>query len=208
MKFLNLEGLQHFYDKYIRPLRGAAYKDVANDLITTEEGSVLDARQGKALEDKKVDKSNIVNSLLTTIAGYALDARQGKILDERISEINTYLSNNFVISETEIETPWKWIDGKRIYSIAIITNDTIPAGSDLTIPLDLSAADRLWIDLQNSYIRSATQCFPIPLPKFSVSDDSYIAIWVNKAGIRLYSNAGWNNSWEKCIVLRYTKNTE
>lgn len=91
MKFLNLEGLQHFYDKYIRPLRDAAYKDVANDLITTEEGSVLDARQGKALEDKKVDKSNIVNSLLTTIAGYALDARQGKILDERINEINTYL---------------------------------------------------------------------------------------------------------------------
>lgn len=92
MKFLNLKGLQHFYDKYIRPLKGAAYKDVANDLITTEEGSVLDARQGKALEDKKVDKSNIINSLLATVAGYALDARQGKILDERISEINTYLA--------------------------------------------------------------------------------------------------------------------
>ena len=92
MKFLNLEGLQYFYDKYIRPLKGAAYKDVANNLTTEEDGSVLDARQGKVLEDRKVDKSNIVNSLLTTQEGYALDARQGKILDERISEINAYLS--------------------------------------------------------------------------------------------------------------------
>lgn len=116
MKFLNLEGLQHFYDKYIRPLRDAAYKDVANDLITTEEGSVLDARQGKALEDKKVDKSNIVNSLLTTIAGYALDARQGKILDERINEINTYLSDisDYVIEDGKNANGYyrKWNSGK------------------------------------------------------------------------------------------------
>ena len=93
MKFLNLEGLQYFYDKYIRPLKGAAYKEVANNLTTEADGSVLDARQGKTLEDKKVDKSNIVNSLLTTQEGYALDARQGKILDEKISEINAYLSD-------------------------------------------------------------------------------------------------------------------
>ena len=92
--------------------------------------------------------------------------------------------------------------------MTIVANDTIPAGGDLTIPLSLSVADRLWIDPQNSYIRSATQCFPLPLPKFSVSDDSYVGIWVNTAGIRLYSNAGWNQAWEKCITLRYTKKTD
>lgn len=208
MKFLNLGGLKHFYDKYIRPLKGAAYKDVANDLITTEEGSVLDARQGKALEDKKVDKSNIINSLLATVAGYALDARQGKILDERISEINTYLAESFRLSETEIETPEKFIDGKRIYSMTIVTNDTIPAGRDLTIPLSLSVADRLWIDPQNSYIRSATQCFPLPLPRFSSTSESCVGIWCNTAGIRLFSDGGWNNAWEKCVTLRYTKKTD
>lgn len=121
--------------------------------------------------------------------------------------INKYFSESFRLSETEIETPEKFIDGKRIYSMTIVTNDTIPAGGDLTIPLSLSVADRLWIDQQNSYIRSATQCFPLPLPKFSVSDSSYVGMWVNTAGIRLYSNAGWNDAWEKCITIRYTKKT-
>lgn len=125
-----------------------------------------------------------------------------------MSTINKYLAESFRLSETEIETPEKFIGGKRIYSMTIVTNDTIPAGGDLTIPLSLSAADRLWIDQQNSYIRSATQSFPLPLPKFSVSDDSYVGIWVNTAGIRLYSNAGWNNAWEKCITLRYTKKAD
>ena len=125
-----------------------------------------------------------------------------------MSTTNKYLAESFRLSETEIETPEKFIGGKRIYSMTIVTNDTIPAGGDLTIPLSLSAADRLWIDQQNSYIRSATQSFPLPLPKFSVSDDSYVGIWVNTAGIRLYSNAGWNNAWEKCITLRYTKKAD
>ena len=125
-----------------------------------------------------------------------------------MSTINKYLAESFRLSETEIAIPEKWIDGKRIYSMTIVTTDTIPAGGDLTIPLSLSAADRLWIDQQNSYIRSNTQCFPLPVPKFSTSDDSYIGIWVNTAGIRLYSNAGWNSAWEKCITLRYTKKAD
>lgn len=208
MKFLNLEGLQHFYDKYIRPLKGAAYKEVANNLTTEKDGSVLDARQGKVLEDRKVDKKNIINSLLTTQEGYVLDARQGKILDEKISETNAYFSEGFRLSETEIETPEKFIDGKKIYSITIVTNDTIPAGGDLTILLSLPAADRLWIDQQNSYIRSDTQCFPLPLPRFSGASESYVGIWCNTAGIRLFSDGGWNESWEKCITLRYTKKTD
>lgn len=91
--------------------------------------------------------------------------------------------------------------------MTIVTNDTIPAGGDLTISLSLSDADRLWIDPQNSYIRSATQCFPLPVTRFSVSDGSYIGIWVNTAGIRMYSNFGWNNAWEKCVTIRYTKKT-
>ena len=127
---------------------------------------------------------------------------------DAMSTINKYLAENFRLSSAEIETPEKFIDGKKIYSMTIVTNDTIPSGGDLTIPLSLSVADRLWIDPQNSYIRSATQSFPLPLPKFSVSDDSYVGIWVNSAGIRLYSNAGWNDAWEKCVTLRYTKRTD
>ena len=125
-----------------------------------------------------------------------------------IPTLNSYLLKRFQFSTSEVETQEKWIGGKRIYSMTVVTRETIPAGGDLTIPLSLSGADRLWIDQQNSYIRSDTQCFPLPVPKFSTSDDSYIGIWVNTAGIRLYSNAGWNSAWEKCVTLRYTKKTD
>lgn len=93
MKFLDLTGLQYFYDKYLRPLKDAAFKNVANNLTTTEDGSVLDARQGKALNDNKIGKSNVVNNLTTTESGFALDARQGKELDDKITELNGNISN-------------------------------------------------------------------------------------------------------------------
>ena len=93
MKFLDLTGLQHFYDKYLRPLKDAAFKNTANNLTTETEGSVLDARQGKALNDLKLSIAKVINNLLTTEAGFALDARQGKVLDEKITELNGKLSN-------------------------------------------------------------------------------------------------------------------
>lgn len=96
MKYLGSNGLQHFYDKYIRPLKDAAFKGVSNNLTTAEEGSVLDARQGKNLEDKKIDKKNIINDLTTTEEGYVLDARQGKILKEEIDKIKIYLSEKTI----------------------------------------------------------------------------------------------------------------
>lgn len=55
---------------------------IANNLTTTNEGYALDARQGKVLEDKKLDKANVMNNISTSVSGYALDARQGKWLDE------------------------------------------------------------------------------------------------------------------------------
>lgn len=61
---------------------GGAVGAVANNLNTTVEGYVLDARQGKALDDKKLDKSHVVNNLVTIEEGWALDARQGKWLNE------------------------------------------------------------------------------------------------------------------------------
>ena len=116
------------------------------------------------------------------------------------------LSGNLKYSSEEVDTGERWVDGKKVYRRTYVTSDTIPAGGDLTIPMSLTAiADKIWIDQQNSYIRSATQCFTLPTTRFSVSDDSYIGAWVNTAGIRLYSNAGWNNAWEKCVTIRYTK---
>lgn len=65
---------------------------VANNLTTTDEGFVLDARQGPAivlLLNGKVDIGKIANNLTTTAVGYVLDARQGKAL---LDEINNRLA--------------------------------------------------------------------------------------------------------------------
>ena len=62
--------------------------DIANNLTTTASGKVLDARQGKALNDAigtKVNTSDIANNLTTTASGKVLDARQGKALNDAIN---------------------------------------------------------------------------------------------------------------------------
>lgn len=77
--------------KWFADLGTAAFQGVSNVLTQTSSGYVLDARQGKALDDKKVNKESIVNNLLTTEPGYVLDARQGKILDEKITQLSENL---------------------------------------------------------------------------------------------------------------------
>ena len=75
--------------KWFADMGAAAFRAVANNLTTASAGgSVLDAYQGKVLNENKLEKANVVNSLLTTEPGYALDARQGKVLDEKISDLN------------------------------------------------------------------------------------------------------------------------
>lgn len=44
--------------KWFADMKDAAFKSVANNLTTQIEGSVLDARQGKALNDKKAEKNH------------------------------------------------------------------------------------------------------------------------------------------------------
>ncbi len=73
--------------------------DVANNLTTTAEGKVLDARQGKALKDlidttndlidDAVKYSDVANNLTTTTEGKVLDARQGKALKDMVDDALT-----------------------------------------------------------------------------------------------------------------------
>ena len=63
-------------------LDGQAVGAIANNLTTDVEGYALDARQGKVLDERKLDTSRVVNNHTTVLEGYALDARQGKWLAE------------------------------------------------------------------------------------------------------------------------------
>ena len=63
--------------------------DIANNLTTEISGKVLDASQGRELEQKKIDKADIYNDLDYTTGGKVLDARQGKALSDTIASMDT-----------------------------------------------------------------------------------------------------------------------
>ena len=108
----------------------------------------------------------------------------------------------------EIDTGETWVDGKKIYRRTYITTETVFPSNTLTIPLTLSGiADTLWIDVQNSYLRTVggTQVYPLPLNPYDNSNSGYFGVWCNTSGIRLFSNSGWNEGWEKAVTVRYTK---
>ena len=78
--------------KWFADIGTAAFQGVSNALTQTSAGYVLDARQGKALNDAKLNKTSVVNNLTATAAGYALDARQGKALNDKIAQTNADLA--------------------------------------------------------------------------------------------------------------------
>lgn len=93
--------------KWLSDLKAGAFAAIANNCTTTASGSVLDARQGKALKET-IDTVNtsltttkeslkagafagIANNCTTTASGSVLDARQGKKLQDQITEQNNNL---------------------------------------------------------------------------------------------------------------------
>ena len=136
-----------------------------------------------------------------------------KLLDvsQNMSTLNADLSeflNRYSYSDSgEIETNETWVDGKRIYRRTYITTETVSSDTTVTIPMSLvGIADTLWIDTQNSYVRSVDggQSYPLPLPRYG-GTANYVGVWCNGAGIRIFSDSGWNQQWEKCVTVRYTK---
>lgn len=65
MGFLDLPGLQYFYNKYVKGLKSHAFRDPANNLTTTASGYALDARQGKALDDKVTQLNSALADIVT-----------------------------------------------------------------------------------------------------------------------------------------------
>ena len=87
--------------------------DVVNNVTTTTAGKVLDARQGKALQDginTKVNKSDIANNVTTTTAGKVLDARQGKALQDAI---NTKINKSDIANNTTTTAEGKVLDARQ-----------------------------------------------------------------------------------------------
>lgn len=89
------EGTEAEWLASLKGKDGLTSHKVANNLTTTEDGYVLDARQGALLKEQldsnqtatagKVGVDSIVNDLTTGGADKVLSAEQGKVLAERIA---------------------------------------------------------------------------------------------------------------------------
>jgi lysophospholipase L1-like esterase len=105
--------------------------DVVNNLEETETGKVLDARQGKALNDTKVNKTDIQNDLTATEEGKVLDAMQGKVLDDKKVDVNTGLEQGkFLQTDSEGKAVW----GSPASTETIVSEVDAWLGSNITNP--------------------------------------------------------------------------
>lgn len=205
MKFLDLTGLQYFYDKYLRPLKDAAFKNVANNLTTTEDGSVLDARQGKALNDNKIGKSNVVNNLTTTESGFALDARQGKELDDKITELNSNKIDTYNISiDTGEFLTGETFVGRPVYE-KLVDIGVLPNATQKTVSTGISNADYFWIDPTYSMIFNTAMSYPMPYNDPQVASNGVTARIVGSGtSVIVHTAADWS-TYSAYVAVKYTK---
>lgn len=130
--------------KYFADLKDSAFRSVANNLTTTSAGaSVLDAYQGKVLEDKKLNKTDVINNLLATVAGKALDATQGKALADRLTaaedDIDELNGNNKVYKWEQTASPYQngsmtvriYRIGRSCFCRVSWTGGTLQSGEEL-----------------------------------------------------------------------------
>lgn len=118
--------------------------DVANNLTTIVDGKVMDARQGKVLDEKKVDKTDVENSLLATDSGKVLDARQGKVLDEKKVDAHTNQpAGKFLQTNSSGDATW----GEPVSSTQVANsvnawlNTNVPTGTTVVVDKSLSVGD-------------------------------------------------------------------
>lgn len=87
------------------PLGTAASKSVANDLTVATSGvSVLDAYQGKILNEKFIPKTSIVDDLTTGGSASVLSAKQGVTLNSKITAVDNKVGTNVIGKVTSEST--------------------------------------------------------------------------------------------------------
>lgn len=99
--------------RQIRDANAVHSTDVYNDLDRTTAGKVLDARQGKVLNDKVtacVPKSDIVNDVTTGGTTKVLSAEQGKALNTKFGD---YLKTADVYNGLDRTTAGKALDARQ-----------------------------------------------------------------------------------------------
>ena len=97
-------------------LKDAANKTVANNLTTTKDGYVLDARMGKSLQDS----ITTLNSTLIRQIDYGVHDTNEKSLGEKVHSLSVWVtlpSNNTGTYDLKLpnDTKYAWIDSANSY---------------------------------------------------------------------------------------------
>ena len=162
--------------KWFSDIREAAFAKVANNLDTTEEGYVLDARQGEKLKEDIAD----LNSKLSN-----------KVDAPRLS----------VNAET---LTGEYFAGKPVFA-KIIDIGTMPNSTTKTISIGIEGAGYFWIDTSNSMVRNGGASYPIPHadPAQSASD---IAVRLYNGGktLAVWTKTNWS-TYSAFVTIKYTK---
>ena len=108
--------------------------NVINNLLTTEAGYALDARQGKALEDE-----------ITELNGK---------LEKKVDATTL----GFGISET---FTGQYLNSKPIYQ-KMISAGALPNNTMKSISTGITGADYVWVDMENSFAFNSGASYPIP----------------------------------------------
>ena len=146
MKYLSWTGLQHFYAKYIEPIKEVArtgkYEDliekpeIVNNTTTTEVGTVLDGRVGKTLKNEMDENREYFEE-------------DKKKQDENISNIWKNLDQ---LNERNVDSTVEWttvrqkivnMNGTDFFAVATI--DELMSGK-----VPVNELDRLYIQAQNA----------------------------------------------------------
>lgn len=153
--------------------------------------------------------------------GNKLDVEGGTIKSLKIEKDldingNYYKNGKKIDTEIQITTGKEYatneyIDGKRVYIKQLEFNDTVSGGLDnrLVKSHGIVGAEKIWIDLSNSYIKATTTNATYPLPVILYSGNiSALSIIVDLTNIYMESQGGWGTIWTKVIRLKYTKAEE
>lgn len=153
--------------------------------------------------------------------GNKLDVEGGTIKNLKI-EKDLDINGNYYKNGEKIDTEMQikageeyatneYIDGKRVYIKQLEFNDIVGGGQDnrLVKSHGIVGAEKIWVDLSNSYIKATTTKATYPLPVILYSGNiSALSVIVDLTNIYLEAQGGWGDIWTKVIRLKYTKEQE
>ena len=161
--------------KWFSDLKDSAFSVVANNLTTTAAGSVLDARQGKALKDNRIVSLEDID--LVTEPGFFTDALAVKELNRNFKES-------------------VYADGYMVVDIGALPNN-----STKSVPANIpSAASEYWIS--NAWCKSRATGQVSPMPYIDVSTwSNAIGITISASkNIVVITKADWSAYSGKAVI--------